>query len=345
VAATAALAILLAGLVGVRLYRVGRDRRYAGQVPGLAPAAGQPVAEEYRPLGTSPEGPVEFVPPKGMRPGMVGPLITERAGVRDVTATVVDLAVHGYLTIEDIGDGDWLLSRHKPLDDSLRPYEQDLYRALFPPGREEVTLSGLKNTFARTTRRTVSSLYGELVGHRWYRRRPDRTRLATRALGVLLVVLAVPLGALLGVGLQLGILAAAVAVAGLVLVAGARFAPARTPAGSAAYAQALGFRRYIRVAEAEQIRAEEREGVFSRYLPYAVAFGEASRWVATFAAVGAATPEAVGWYGNPVYFASSVEGFGSTAATTFVSTPSSSGSSGFSGGAGGGGGGGGGGSW
>src|SRR5262249_20735120 len=74
-----------------------------------------------------------------------------------------------------------------------------------------------------------------------------------------------------------------------------------------------------RVAEAEQIRAEEREGVFSRYLPYAVAFG-------------AATPEAVGWYGNPVYFASSVEGFGSTAATTFVSTPSSSGSSGFSGG-------------
>ena len=339
------VAALLAALAGVRLYRVGRDRRYVGQIPGLAPVPGQAVAAEYRPVGTSPEGPVEFVPPKGVRPGQIGALITEKAAVRDVTATVVDLAVRGYLRVEDIGGDDWRLTRLKEADDTLRPYERALFGRLFR-GRDTVTLSDLKNTFAGANKAAIRGIYDDLVTQGWYRVRPDRARQATGCLGVLLVLVALGLGALLGFALHLGILALGVAVAGLVLVFGARVAPARTPAGSAAYAQALGFRRYIRVAEAAQIRAEEREGVFSRYLPYAVAFGEAKRWVATFAAVGAANPAAVGWYGNPAYFAASVDNFGSTASTAFTSTPASSGSSGFSGGSsGGGGGGGGGGSW
>jgi uncharacterized membrane protein YgcG len=345
------LAALLAALAGVRLYRTGRDRRFAGQIPGLAPVPGQNVAAEYRPVGTSPEGPVEFVPPKGVRPGVIGALITEKAQVRDVTATVVDLAVRGYLRIEELGaaggdedDADWRLSRLRDADDTLRPYERDLFAALFA-GRDAVTLSELKTTFAKANSSAITGVYDDLVAQGWYRVRPDRARQATGCLGVLLVLVAVGLGALLGFALHLGILAIGVAVAGLVLVFGARVAPARTPAGSAAYAQALGFRRYIRVAEAAQIRAEEREGVFSRYLPYAVAFGEAKRWVQTFAAVGAVAPAAVGWYGNPALFATSLDSFGSTASTAFTSSPASSGSSGFSGGSGGGGGGGGGGSW
>ena len=352
-----ALAVLLAAWVGVRLYRTGRDRRYADQIPGLAPAAGQAVAEEYRPVGTSPEGPVEFVPPKGVLPGQIGALITEKATVRDVTATVVDLSVRGYITVEDIGEGDWRLTKLKGGDGSLRPYERKLLVSLFS-GRDMVLLSKLRNHFAGAHANAVDGIYTDLVAQGWYRVRPDRARQATGCLGGLLLLLTVPAALVFGLVLHLGILALGVLVAGLVLVFGARVAPARTAAGSAAYARALGFRRYIRVAEAAQIRAEEREGVFSRYLPYAVAFGEATRWVATFAAVGAAAPAAVGWYGNPAFFAASVADFGSTASTAFTSTPASSGSSGFSGGfsggstggstggsSGGGGGGGGGGSW
>ncbi|MCW2917267.1 MAG: hypothetical protein JWN52_5335, partial [Actinomycetia bacterium] len=40
-----------------------------------------------------------FAPPDGVRPGQIGTLIDEQADVIDVTATIVDLAVRGYLLI------------------------------------------------------------------------------------------------------------------------------------------------------------------------------------------------------------------------------------------------------
>ena len=46
--------------------------------------------------------PVEFAPPEDLRPGQVGTIVDEQANTLDVTATIVDLAVRGYLTIEEI---------------------------------------------------------------------------------------------------------------------------------------------------------------------------------------------------------------------------------------------------
>ena len=60
--------------------------------------------------------PVEFVPPDGIRPGQVGTLIDEQANPLDVTATIIDLAVRGYLKITEIpkegwfGKPDWQLA-------------------------------------------------------------------------------------------------------------------------------------------------------------------------------------------------------------------------------------------
>lgn len=42
--------------------------------------------------------------------------------------------------------------------------------------------------------------------------------------------------------------------------------------------QALGFREYIRKAEADQIRFEADQDIYRRYLPWAVLFGEVKRW-------------------------------------------------------------------
>ena len=43
-----------------------------------------------------------------------------------------------------------------------------------------------------------------------------------------------------------------------------------------------GFRRYLETAEADQIRFEEGQDLFSRYLPYAIIFGVAERWAKVF---------------------------------------------------------------
>ena len=47
--------------------------------------------------------------------------------------------------------------------------------------------------------------------------------------------------------------------------------------------QTLGFKQYLETAEADQLRWEEGEDIFSRYLPYAIAFDCADRWAKVFA--------------------------------------------------------------
>jgi uncharacterized membrane protein YgcG len=358
----AAVALVL-GAVGVwALLRRGRDRRYVGEIPGLSPVAGSSATEEARPLHDSPEGPVEWSPPDNLRPGLLGTLIDEQANVLDVTATIVDLAVRGYLRIDEIPDEglfssrDWQLVQLKGGDTTLLDYEQKLFAAIFD-GRNVVKLSELKRTFADDLAKVQSSLYDELVYRKWYRRRPDSTRTTWFLFSMLSVVLAGGVTYLLIRYTTLGFVGVALILAGLALVVASRAMPARTGEGSAVLARTLGFRRYLATAEAGQIRFEEGEDIFSKYLPYAIVFGEAERWAkvfATLAAAGgtAATVPAVLWYTGPhpfTYgsFGDSVNSFSVTTSGS-ISAAAASSKSGFGGGggfSGGGFGGGGGGGW
>jgi uncharacterized membrane protein YgcG len=375
-ATVAALALLGGlGLVGWTVWSRGRDRRYIGQVPGLTPAAGQIAVEERVPLGGQ-NVVVDYAPPPGMRVGEAGTLIDEAADVLDVTATIVDLAVRGYLRIDEVAKKgliftkrDWTLVKLKEADADLRRYERTLFEALFQ-GRDQVALSELKQTFADDLEAVQKQLYGEVVDQGWFRRRPD----STRSNYVFLAFLVVGLGAAATYALarwtSFGLTGLALVIAGLAFLFAARYMPARTGKGSAANAQLLGFREYIRTAEAEQIRFEERADVFSRYLPYAIIFGETERWSKVFASLAAAggaagaagaggpgvSPALHGlyWYGalggfDANEFGDALSDFTTaTSGSVAAAAPSaSSGSSGFGGGgfSGGGFGGGGGGSW
>ena len=88
------LLLLLAGGVALLYAARGRDARVV--VPETETTAN------------------EFAPPDGVRPGQIGTLIDEQADVVDVTATILDLAVRGYLMIEELpretyGQFDWRL--------------------------------------------------------------------------------------------------------------------------------------------------------------------------------------------------------------------------------------------
>ena len=129
----------------------------------------------------------------------------------------------------------------------------------------------------------------------------------------------------------------------------------RNPVGRAVTDQLIGFRTYLATAEADQLRFEEGEDIFSKYLPWAIVFDLADRWQATCAQLVAAgrIPPDPYWYSGPSYYSSgfAAGSIGQTVAQTFDPPPapaSSSGggggsSSGFSGGGSSGGGGGGGG--
>ena len=138
--------------------------------------------------------------------------------------------------------------------------------------------------------------------------------------------------ALIGIGLVIGAVA--------LLLAADRF-PARTGKGSAALARVQGFRLFVATAQADQIKWEEREQIFSAYLPFAMVFGLADRWAKIFGDLGSLSTRrqpGLYWYaGSPGWsflaFNSSFNSFAATTATSITSTPpSASGASGFGGG-------------
>ena len=143
--------LLAVGVMGVLVATRGRDEWYAGVTPGLSPAGAgsspgstglSPGAADAVAPGTVPPSPqptlrgrkpeiaVQFNPPPGVQPGMVGTIIDESADTIDVSATVMDLAVRGFMRIEEIQDGnvfsrtDWrLVQLPPPAGQTLRPYE------------------------------------------------------------------------------------------------------------------------------------------------------------------------------------------------------------------------------
>jgi uncharacterized membrane protein len=213
-------------------------------------------------------------------------------------------------------------------------------------------VSSLKRTFHPSLVRVQEALYGDVVRRRWFARSPAKERSVWHGRGVVLTLAGGGATYVLARYTHLGLVGLPVVVAGLLLVAFGHRMPARTAKGSAALARALGFKRYLATAEAEQLRFEEREGIFARYLPYAIVLGEAEHWANVFHDLGDQQAANLYWYTgpsgwSPVHFTDSFGAVSNATSGTLAATPASSGHSGGGGGgfSGGGGGGGGGGSW
>jgi hypothetical protein len=387
--------VLAAALMATLLWRRGRDEKSAGATsgpaqavaapgPGTRPQDGPVTQPQGGPVTQPQGGPVtmQFAPPEGVRPGLVGTIIDEQANTIDVSATVVDLAARGYLTIEAVvADGarrrpDWKLTKMVPAEPpgALLPYEQTLLAGIFAESNP-VLLSSLKNKFHTTLTTVESQMYAEVTARGWFRKSPNKVRrrwtlvgmsFAFAGFGAFVLLgdkgqeidnaggpsLVIPPGVVLAIGLFVA--------AGIIYLLGQRMA-SRTALGRAVLAQSLGFKQYLVTEEAHQIRFEEAQDIFSHYLPYAIVFGVADRWAGSFSRVAESATLAGrsigiptwyifsggGGYGDYSGIASGMDSFSTSASGTFTSTPAASGSSGFSGGgfSGGGGGGGGGGSW
>ncbi len=349
-----AMLALLVGVVIFLVWKFGRDRRYAGSAVDAAygkdggPEVSAPLREA--------ETPVEFVPPDDLRPGELGTLIDFEAGTLDVTSTIIDLAVRGYLKIEEV-DKEWYQFKHDwtltklPKEGELKRYERTLYDGLFKDG-DVVKLSDLKNTFAERMGKVREQLMDDAMSKGWFSRKPGTVKVLYGLLGILVLGGGIALTILLAAETHAALLGVPVIIAGIVLLIAARWMPKRSAKGYATLRHTLGFKRFIDESEKHRAEFAERKNIFSEYLPYAVVFGATEKWAKAFADLGDEPPDTSSWYVsqhafNYAVFSSAIDGFAVTSAGTLTSSPASSGSSGFSGGgfSGGGGGGGGGGSW
>ncbi|MEU8224218.1 DUF2207 domain-containing protein [Kribbella sp. NPDC048915] len=349
-----------------------KDQRYGGMPPGTFPPDGVAVQTVKDELAED-QIPVAFAPPK-IPVGEGGLLIDSKATTTETAATLIDLAVRGGVKIVNEGPSQKAVLLNPAA--ATAPHEQALMLGLFPslqPGAEIALERGAvgDHTMRKAHDAMIKALRDQVRARQWYLRLPragggsafkNGTGCACMAvIGVWVVgagLMGTAISAATG-GLGRAATVAIPVIAVLVAVGiwiGIRSRGQRNPAGRAVADQLIGFRKYLATAEADQLRFEEGEDIFSKYLPWAIAFGLADRWQQVCEQLVAAgrIPADPYWYAGPSYYTSgwTAGAVSSTVASTFdpPPAPASSGgggsSSGFSGGSsGGGGGGGGGGSW
>lgn len=350
------------------VHRPGALERAASLVYSNLPLAIPPVVFVgmlwlWRERGRDPRlAPIttQYEPPAGMSPAELGTLVDGRPDMRDITSTIVDLAVRGHLHIEEthderffglFTDKDFVFTlTTPPPGGSRKPHEGDLIRALFE-GASSVKLSDLKNRFYKHLPRLRGDLYEMLERQGLYVRRPDRVRRFYVAGGVVvggLVMLAA--GTLMSAwGMQPGAGFAAGVLSTLIIVAFGWWMPARTISGTRELEKVLGFQEFLSRVESDRLnRLVKSPDLFERFLPYAMALGVEDRWARAFEGLSTEPPR---WYSGPsgaqgfrpTAFTNRLGAMSTQAAAVMASAPRSSGGSGFSGGGSGGGFGGGGG--
>jgi len=298
----------------------------------------------------------QYEPPQGMTPAEAGTLIDNSADMRDITATIVDLAVRGFIRIEEreeskmlglFKDKDYVFHSLKKFDDwrDLQQHEREVVYALFSGGGvTSVKLSGLENKFYSKLPKIRDSIFDSLMKRRCYTSRPDNVKKGWLIGAAIIGFLSFWGGGGMLSGI-FGISFATVAVAGIATAAIVAvfgfFMPARTMAGARSLEQVLGFEEFLGRVEADRMeRMVRTPEMFEKFLPFAMAFGVERSWAKAFEGIYTQPPQ---WYtgGNfvdfsPSRFSSDLGGMSTRAAAVMVSAPRSSGGSGFSGGGGGG---------
>jgi hypothetical protein len=331
------------GLIARFWWMHGRDRAYLTQYY----LTNDPRDHAESPFQHEPVV-VEFEPPQNLRPAQLGLILDESADTKDVTATIVDLAVRGVLTITEVpGQKDWMLTWKTNDVSNLLGFEKTLLDGLFA-GREQVKVSELKGKFQLTLRAAESQMYSDAMERKLFRVRPDLIRGAAIGVAVLDILLGGALTFALGVTFGGGLIGVAVIVVGIVLLVFHRALSTRTAPGRDLMQHALGFRLYMNTAEKYRQQFAEKAEIFTQLLPYAIVFGVVARWAKAFEGID--TSKTNGWYvGNAPFQAavlsSNLESMNSSISAAISASPPSSGSSSGFGGGSGGGGGGGGGSW
>lgn len=313
-------------------------------------------------LGRDPEpGSIfpQYGPPDGWSPAELRFLRRMGYDNRCFSADLVDMAVHGGLSIHNEGKKDWRLKREAAGDIAgLSAAQRELEQKLFAAGDELIL-----------TDRNAGVIGGARLDHQralMKRLKPDYyvSNAGTIALGVATSVAYGALAFLVSGGGGVFLIAVLLALALGAHIAAGFLMPAPTARGRALLDQVEGLRLYLGVAERDELRAMPAPGEaptldarrYEALLPYALALDVEDAWTAKFtAAVGvaaaAAAAGAMTWYHGS---RSSLANLGDmnralgsalsqqiSSSATPPGSGSGSGGGGFSGGGGGGGGGGG----
>ncbi|MBI3912733.1 MAG: DUF2207 domain-containing protein, partial [Chloroflexi bacterium] len=248
-------------------------------------------------------------PPTDLPPALAGALIDERAELKEIIATLVDLARRGVLKMVEkpvqgilgIGGGFDFAFQRTGSAENLRGYERTLLDQLF--GNDSSTdLSDLREKFYTAIPDLQKQIYAEAVKQGYFPGNPSSTRRIYAGLGCGALVIAGACGFLISAALadvsNLALCPAfALGISAIGLIVLSPFMPRRTPKGATESAKWLAFKRYLESIE-KFTKLDQAKELFDQYLPYAIAFGLERSYVSKFAQVGTPAPA---WYETPYY--------------------------------------------
>ncbi len=245
---------------------------------------------------------VNYEAPDGLTPAEVGTLVDEEVDLRDISATIIDLAVRGYLRMEELDSSTWFSSgsdyRFIKLKEpqGLKNFELKLYNKIFA-GKSSVTLSDLQEKFYPVLPQVKDDLYRGLSKQGFFDGNPETVRGASLVLGVMLVLAVLALSCMIQYVLIGRVFFVPVIIAGVlsivVVLITSRVMPRKTRKGRITWEKIAGLQEYIRRAEVDNLQESERQGIFERLLPYAIIFGLSKRWGKAFADLYRQPPD---WY-------------------------------------------------
>ena len=311
-----------------------------------------------------------YQPPKGLTPAEAGTLLQDAIESRDITSTLIDLAVQGYLQIVETKDKglflshkDYKLRLMKPRQDwdGRAAHEREVLNNIFPEvTAQETTLSSLKNRFYIALPSIRREIFDALSTKRLYSTDPESAKGLT-LVGVLVIVLPflwLEMTGKIHLLNSLPVLVAGGLLSLALIVLFGRIMAATSVRGARTRVECLGFKEFMTRVDGDRIRRMPPD-TFEKFLPYAMAFGVEQHWARAFEGIikdppswyvgsGYGTP---GWVWTPLLFTNDVNSFSTSAYESFSAAPQASasgsgfgsggsvGSGGFSGGGFGGGGG------
>jgi uncharacterized membrane protein len=292
----------------------------------------------------------QYEPPKGICPAEAGTLIDDTIHPRDITSTIVDLAVRGYIKIEEkvetilvFHHKDYLFHLLKPREQwgpDLTPHERVMLDNIFLGGAE-TPLSSLKNRFYAVIPVVRQDIMASLKSKGIYMLDPDSANGYSIAAGVAIAILVIGVQVLGWINLfnSIPLLIGSVLLSALIWWLFARQMTAKTLAGARTRIAVLGFEEFMNRVDADRLKRMPPD-TFEKFLPYAMALGVEHHWAQAFDGIVQNPPS---WYVSPggytgfspLYFSNSMHSMATDMHQVFISSPrSSSTGSGFSGGGG-----------
>jgi uncharacterized membrane protein YgcG len=242
-------------------------------------------------------------PPSDLPPAVAGALVDEKVDIKEVIATVIDLAHRGYLEIsEQKGVGFFaktssVFTRLKPLND-LTGFEHRVAEGVFPSEKSESTSDDLKDHFYTVIDPFEKDVYTEVTRRGFFGKNPQTVRMTWLGIGVALAVVYAGLVVLMAWAKVPGwgfFLAGAI-ISSIIVLGFSGFMPHRSATGAQEQRKWVAFRNYLRDLAKFNDLATARDA-FEKYLPYAIAFGVEHDWVRRFQSLEVPSPT---WY-HPVF--------------------------------------------